>query len=194
MKKTIISFSILLGAFVSNAQSYGIETPDMNVVFAGIPSTFTGGACGDYKKVTVSPSTVTASTAQIGSYVTVLATAIDKSGKSVSLGSQKFLVKATPKPELFWNGIGDGGSATKGSGGSLTCRFGDNVPFDPSLGKFTITGYTITLDGLKGSLQGSGSTISEAHLNVLKNMTGRATINVRYTGTAGGTITAMFVI
>jgi hypothetical protein len=192
MKKTIISFSILLGSFMSNAQSYGIETPEMNVVFAGIPATFTGGACGEYKKVTVSPATVTASLGM--KTVTVLASAIDKKGNSVSLGSKTYIVKPSPKPELFWNGIGDGGSATKGSGGNLTCRFGDNVPFDPSLGKFSITSYTITLDGLKGSLQGSGSTISEAHLNVLKNMTGRATINVRYTGTAGGTITAMFVM
>jgi hypothetical protein len=192
MKKTIISFSILLGSFMSNAQSYGIETPEMNVVFAGIPATFTGGACGEYKKVTVSPATVTASLGM--KTVTVLASAIDKKGNSVSLGSKTYIVKPSPKPELFWNGIGDGGSATKGSGGNLTCRFGDNVPFDPSLGKFSITSYTITLDGLKGSLQGSGSTISEAHLNVLKNMTGRATISVKYTGTASGTITAMFVI
>jgi hypothetical protein len=191
MKKTIISLSILLGSFMSNAQSYGIEIPEMNVVFAGIPATFTGGACGEYKKVTVSPSTVTASSSQIGSYITVSGTAIDKSGKTVSLGGQKFLVKATPKPELFWNGVGEAGKANK-SAGSLTCRFGDNVPFSPSLGQFSITSYTITLDGLKGSLQGSGSTISEAHLNVLKNMTGRASISVKYTGTASGITTAMF--
>jgi hypothetical protein len=176
---------------MSNAQSYGIETPEMNVVFAGIPATFTGGACGEYKKVTISPATVTASASQVGTYITVNATGIDKSGKSVALSGKKYLVKTTPKPELLWNGVADGGRGNKNAG-SLTCRFGDNVPFSPSLGQFTITSYTITLDGLKGSLQGSGSTISEAHLNVLKNMTGRASISVKYTGTASGIITAMF--
>lgn len=191
MKKTIISLSILLGSFMSNAQSYGIEIPEMNVVFAGIPATFTGGACGEYKKVTVSPSTVTASSSQIGSYISVSGTAIDKSGKTVSLGGQKFLVKATPKPELFWNGVGEAGKANK-SAGSLTCRFGDNVPFAPSLGQFTIESYSITVSGIKGSLDGSGSTISPAHISVLKEVSGKASISVKYSGTSEGKVSAMF--
>ena len=48
------------------------------------------------------------------------------------------------------------------------------------------------MSGIKGSLQGVGSTISPAHLNVLKNVSGKATISVSYTGTASGTTTAMF--
>jgi hypothetical protein len=191
MKKTIISLSILLGSFMSNAQSYGIEIPEMNVVFAGIPAIFTGGACGEYKKVFVSPATVTASASQVGTYVTVSASGIDKSGKSVSLGGKKYLVKATPKPELFWNGVGEAGKANK-SAGNLTCRFGDNVPFSPSLGQFRIESYSITVSGVKGSLDGSGSTISPAHISVLKEVSGKASISVKYSGTSEGKVTAMF--
>jgi hypothetical protein len=194
MKKTIISFSILLGTFMSNAQSYGIETPEMNVVFAGIPATFTGGACGDYKSVTVSPKTVTASQSQVGSYITVNTTAIDNKGRSVSLAGRKFLVKATPKPELYWNGIADGGRGNK-SAGNLTCAFGNSVPFLPSLGKFTVESYSIIVSGMKGGLEGTGGTISPAHLNALKEIKeGKVTISVKYSGTAEGRVSAMFDI
>jgi hypothetical protein len=191
MKKTILMLGVVFCSFAGNAQSYGIETPDMNVIYEGIPATFNVGACGDYKKVSVSPSTVTASSAQVGTCVVVIGSAIDKSGKSVSLGMQKFLVKSAPRPELFWNGVGDGGRGMK-SAGSLSCRYGDNVPFDPSLGKFTIESYSITISGIKGSLDGSGSTISSAHLNVLKEVTGKASISVKYSGTAEGKVNAMF--
>jgi hypothetical protein len=191
MKNVTVIAGLVLGSFGAFGQSYGIETPEMNVIYAGIPATFTGGACGDYKKVTLSPSTLTANTAQVGSYVTVNATAIDKSGKAVSLGGQKYLVKAAPRPELYWNGVPDGGKVNKSSS-SLTCAFGTNVPFDPSLGKFTILSYSITMSGVKGSLDGNGSTISPAHLSVLKEVTGKASISVKYSGTSEGKLTAMF--
>jgi hypothetical protein len=108
------------------------------------------------------------------------------------LGSKKFLVKKAPKPELFWNGIAEGGSSNK-SAGSLSCRYGDNVPFSPSKGKFEILSYLITIDGIKGSLEGSGSSISPAHLEVLKGISeGKIHIQVKYTGSGSGTVSAIF--
>jgi hypothetical protein len=193
MKKVIVIASLFFCSFGAWGQSYGIEIPDMNVVYAGIPMDFTGGACGDYKSVTVSPKIVTASQAQVGSFITINATAIDNKGRSVSLAGRKFLVKATPKPELYWNGISEG-QANK-STGSLTCRFGDNVPFSPSLGKFTVESYSIMISGVKGSLDGTGGTISPAHLNALKEIKeGKITISVKYSGTAEGRVSAMFEI
>jgi len=194
MKKITVIVSLFISSFGVWGQSYGIELPDMNVVYAGIPMEFTGGACGDYKSVSVSPSFVTATTAQVGSYITINATAIDNKGKSVSLAGRKFLVKATPKPELYWNGVADGGRGNK-NGGSLTCRFGDNVPFLPSLGKFTVESYSIIISGIKGSLEGTGGAISPAHLNALKEIKeGKVTISVKYSGTAEGRVSAMFDI
>ena len=194
MKKVTVIASLFFSSFGALGQSYGIEIPDMNVVYAGIPMDFTGGACGDYKSVTVSPKTVTASQSQVGSYITVNTTAIDNKGRSVSLAGLKFLVKATPKPELYWNGIADGGRGNK-SAGSLTCVFGNNVPFSPSLGMFTVESYSIIVSGMKGGLEGTGGTISPAHLYALKEIKeGKVTISVKYSGTAEGRVSAMFDI
>jgi hypothetical protein len=194
MKKVIVIASLFFCSFGVWGQSYGIEIPDMNVVYAGIPMDFTGGACGDYKSVTASPSVLNATQSMVGSYITVNLTAKDSKGQVVLLGGKKYLVKATPKPELLWNGVADGGRGNK-SAGSLTCRFGDNVPFSPSLGKFTVESYSIIVSGLKGGLEGMGGTISPAHLNILKDIKeGKVTISVKYSGTAEGRVSAMFDI
>ena len=169
-----------------------IQCKDLMVVYAGIPMDFTASASGMYKKVTVSPSTVTATTAQVGSYITINATAIDNTGKSVSLTGQKYLVKPAPSPELFWNGAGDGSPANK-SGGQLEVRYGDNVPFSPSKGKFSISSYTISVSGLQGVLRGSGSTISPKDLNTIRGISGGAiSIQVKYNGTKSGSRTNQY--
>jgi len=194
MKKVTVIASLFFSSFGVWGQSYGIELPDMNVVYVGIPMEFTGGACGDYKSVTVSPKIVTASQAQVGTYITVGCSAIDNKGKSVILAGRKFLVKATPKPELLWNGVAEGGRGNKNAG-NLTCAFSSNVPFDPSKGKFTVESYSIIVSGIKGSLEGTGGTISPAHLNALKEINeGKVTISVKYSGTAEGRVSAMFDI
>jgi hypothetical protein len=192
MKKLILTFTTLLSLTGGLSAQVAIQCQDLMVVYAGIPSTFKAASSGEYKSVTANPSTVLATSAQIGSYITVSASGKDKKGNSVSLGYQKYLVKKAPNPELFWNGVGDGGQANK-SAGTLMCRYGDNVPFSPSLGKFTIESYSITVSGVKGRLDGAGSTISAAHLNVLKEMKeGKISITVKFSGTTEGKVTAMF--
>jgi hypothetical protein len=194
MKKVTVIASLFFSSFGAWGQSYGIEIPDMNVVYAGIPMDFTGGACGDYKSVNVNPKTVTASQSQVGQYISVSITSKDSKGKSISHGSKIFIVKPTPKPELYWNGVANGGRGNK-SAGSLTCAFGSNVPFSPSLGQFAVESYSIIISGIKGSLEGTGGTISPAHLNALKEIKeGKVTISVKYSGTAEGRVSAMFDI
>jgi hypothetical protein len=163
-----------------------IQCTDLMVVYAGIPMKFTAAAGGMYKSVKVSPETVTAPQSMIGQYYTINATAVDKSGKSVPLKGQRYLVKPAPEPKVFWNGVGENGRALKTSG-SLTCAYGNEVPFDPKKGNFSVVNYSITVSGVKGSLDGNGSTISPAHMNILKGVSGgNITIQVRYAGTSGG--------
>jgi hypothetical protein len=165
------------------------------VVYAGIPATFKAGASGEYTDVIATPSTVLASQAQIGQRITVSASGKDKKGNTINLGSHSYLVKKAPNPELYWNGIPEGGQANK-SAGALSCRYGNNVPFDPSLAQFEIVSYTITLEGIKGSLDGSGSSISASHMEILKSAAEGSivTISVRVSGPYEGLVNSSFKI
>ena len=179
---------------LKNEKEASIVCTDLMVVYAGIPMSFKASATGMYKNVTASPATVTASASQVGTYIPVSASGTDSKGTRVTFAAQKYLVKPAPKPELLWNGVADGGRGLK-SGGSLVCRYGDNVPFDPNKGKFSVVNYSISISGIKGSLDGSGSTISPAHLNVLKGAAGgKVSIQVRYSGTSSGLVTSMYSI
>ncbi len=197
MRKRILMIGLLIGSFVGNAQKADkeatIETPDLHVLYEGIPIELKASANGDYKKVTMSvPSPFTAAQGTAGQTIVVTLTGTDSKGNAVSLGSKKFMVKKAPKPELFWNGIGEGGRAMK-LGGSLACRYGNNVPFSPSKGMFSIISYSIAIQGVKGSLDGAGSTISSAHQQVLKSITdAKIHVQVKYTGSGSGTTSATF--
>jgi hypothetical protein len=181
-------------AVIKGSTTAAIMCEDIQVVYAGISMNFKAQASGMYKSVTCNPSTVNASISQIGSKITVRATGVGKDGKSVGLGEQSYTVKACPKPELKWNGIAEGGRALK-SAGTLTCAFGDNVPFSPTKGSFQVVSYIITVSGIKGSLEGPGSTISAAHLNAIKGVgAGSCAISVKYSGTASGRVSATFTL
>jgi hypothetical protein len=170
-----------------------IETPEMQVLYEGIPIELRVAATGEYKEVRMSvPSPYTAPKGSAGSMITVSITGVDAEGNYVSLGSRKFFIKKLPKPELSWNGVTEGGYAIK-SAGSLSCSFGNNVPFSPSKGMFSVVNYSITMDGIKGSLCGSGSVISAQHLKILRDFKGaNINIQVRYTGTGEGLVSAIF--
>jgi hypothetical protein len=177
---------------LTNEKEASIVCKDLMVVYAGIPMSFSASATGMYKNVTASPATVTATAAQVGTYIPVSASGTDSKGNRVTFAAQKYLVKKAPKPELFWNNIADGGRAIK-TAGALQCRYGDNVPFDPSKGKFSVVSYSITVSGMKGTLDGQGSTISGAHLNALKGVSGgKIAVQVRYAGTSSDFISASF--
>jgi hypothetical protein len=195
MKKLILTITTLLGLTGGISAQVAIQCKDLMVIYAGIPATFKAGASGEYTDVIATPSTVLATSTQIGSYIIVGATGKDKNGKTVNFPANKYLVKKAPKPDLYWNGVPDNGQANK-SGGALSCRYGDNVPFDPSLAQFEIVNYTITLNGIKGSLEGSGSSISSAHLEILKSAAEGSivTISVRVSGPYEGLVNSTFKI
>jgi len=183
-----------VGVLTSEKEA-AIETPEMQVFYEGIPIELKASATGMYKNVRMSvPSPYKAAIGSAGSIVTVTLSGTDSKGSSVSLGSKKFTVKKAPKPNLYWGGVEDGGRANKGAG-ALACRYGDNVPFLPSKGSFSILSYSITIPGIKGSLEAPGGSISGAHLNILKGAPpGKIAIQVRYTGTSPGLATSMFTI
>lgn len=188
----MLSIAICLAISGELTAQVAIQCNDMMIIYAGIPATFKAGANGEYTDVTTSPPMVLASQSQVGEYITIKATGKDKKGNSIYLGEQNYLVKKAPKPELFWNNIADGGRAIK-TAGALQCRYGDNVPFDPSKGKFSVVSYSITVSGMKGTLDGQGSTISGAHLNALKGVSGgKIAVQVRYAGTSSDFISASF--
>jgi gliding motility-associated protein GldM len=178
---------------LTNEKEASIETPEMQVFYEGIPIELKASATGMYKNVRMSvPSPYTAPIGSAGSYVTVSLTGTDTDGNSVSLGSKRFIVKKAPKPELFWNGVEAGGQANI-SAGNLECRFGNDVPFSPAKGKFTIINYVISIEGSELILKGSGNSISSSHLNALKNSPSKKiTITVDYTGTGEGTVSSVF--
>lgn len=177
---------------LTNEKTAAIETPEMQVFYEGIPIELKASATGMYKNVRMSvPSPYTAAPGSAGKPVVVSLTATDASGKSVSLGSKSFMVKKAPKPELVWNGVTTGNKANK-NGGSLGCRYDNNVPFAPSKGKFTIVNYAITFPGAKTPIEGTGSTISAAHLAAIKSSSGAVGIQVRVTGSYNGLVDAMF--
>ena len=180
-------------AVLINEKEASIETPEMQVLYEGIPIELKASATGMYKNVRMSvPSPYTAPIGSAGSVITVSLTGTDSDGNLVSLGSKKFIVKKAPKPELFWNGIEAGGKANK-SAGNLECRFGNDVPFLPSKGYFRISNYTITIEGSDVILKGSGDAISAAHLNMLKTESSKnITITVDYSGSGEGTVSAVF--
>lgn len=195
MKKILFLLVISFSQTTFSQEGFIIETPEMLVFYEGIPIELKAWATGDYKDVRMSvPSPYTAAKGSAGSVVTVLLTGTDSEGDAVALGSKKFIVKKAPQPSLFWAGVEDGGRANK-SAAVLACRYGDNVPFLPSKGYFSILNYSITVEGVQGSLEGMGSSISSAHLEILKGMPeGKVTISVRVTGSYEGVISARFML
>ena len=164
----------------------------MHVFYEGIPIELKASANGDYKKVSMSvPSPYTAAQGMAGNTITVTCTGIDKKGKSVSLGSKTFLVKKAPKPELVWNGLAAESKANK-NGGALMCRYGNDVPFNPSRGYFTVTQYSIYVKGTEVALSGVGSTISSEHLQIIKGTSEPILITAQVSGSYNGTVSATF--
>jgi hypothetical protein len=175
------------------AKEATISNQDIKVVYAGIQMSFSASAMGNYENVYVSPEVIVPTQDQVGSYVTINCIGVDKKGKEKVIGSEKYLVKPTPKPNLYLGDFEDG-SILDSIPAVLRVSYGDNIPFSPSKGSFNITQYSIVVSGLKGSLEGEGSEISELHLEALKSITkgSKVSIQVRYSGNSSGLVTAMF--
>ena len=178
-----------VGVLTSEKEA-AIETPEMQVFYEGIPIELKASATGMYKNVRMSvPSPYTARPGE--KEVVVLLSGTDSKGSTVSLGRKVFKVKKAPKPELVWNGVTSGGVANK-NGGGLMVRYGNEVPFSPSKGKFSITQYFIVFTGGKTPIMGPGSSISRADLSAIKAASGGVAIQVQVVGSYNGLVEAIY--
>jgi hypothetical protein len=176
-----------------NSKTASIETPEIMVFYEGIPIEINAQAIG-YREVKLNvPNPYTAPAGSAGQIVSVFCTGITLKGKEVPLGRKNFIVKKAPKPELSWGGFTDGSTVSVPLQ-TLSLGYEDNVPFGKGKDNFTVESYSISVSGLKGTLDGEGSEISELHLEALKNIAkgSKVAIQVKYSGTSSGYVSAMF--
>ncbi|GAA3966908.1 gliding motility protein GldM [Pedobacter ginsengiterrae] len=155
--------------------SASVSSDKMNVIYAGIPNPFSVSAAGfplesvnasasgaSMSKVGAGKYSVVASGSQVGQEVTVSVTA-SNAGKSVSLGAQKFRVKAIPAPIAKVGGRigGDVSSVQLKSETEIEADL-DDFPFDVS---FKILRYKITVIKPRSeavTISGSGGSFTGA--------------------------------
>ena len=195
----LVTVIILVISHIGKAQanSYlgAIETPEIQVFYEGIPTQLYVQAIGEYTDVQLNiPNPYVAAIGTAGTAVIVTCTGVNKKGKRVQLkGSKQFLVKKAPKPNLYLDGFSDG-SMVSLLNGELKVSYDDNVPFSNAINNFSAISYCIMVTNLKGTLEGTGSRISENHIQALKNLPvgSRISVLVKYTGTMNGLLSAIF--
>ena len=195
----LVTMIILVISHIGKAQanSYlgAIETPEIQVFYEGIPTQLYVQAIGEYTDVQLNiPNPYVAAIGTAGTAVIVTCTGVNKKGKRVQLkGSKQFLVKKAPKPNLYLDGFSDG-SMVSLLNGELKVSYDDNVPFSNAINNFSAISYCIMVTNLKGTLEGTGSRISENHIQTLKNLPigSRISVLVKYTGTMNGLLSAIF--
>jgi hypothetical protein len=191
----ILVISMTAGLFAQNYNSTtaSIETTEMQVFYEGIPIEINAQAIG-YREVKLSvPSPYTAPAGSAGQSITVTCTGITLNGKEVPLGSKIFRVKKAPKPEVYW-GSSLSGEKVNEISANLRVGYGDNVPFGIGKDNFKVVKYYIVVSGMKGTLEGEGSEISELHLGALKALPkgNKVSIQVICSGPYNGTVDALF--
>ena len=195
----LVTMIILVISHIGKAQanSYlgAIETPEIQVFYEGIPCELYPQAFGEYSDIELNiPNPYVAAIGTAGTAVIVTCTGVNKKGKRVQLkGSKQFLVKKAPKPNLYLDGFSDG-SMVSLLNGELKVSYDDNVPFSNAINNFSAISYCIMVTNLKGTLEGTGSRISENHIQALKNLPvgSRISVLVKYTGTMNGLLSAIF--
>jgi hypothetical protein len=182
-----------------NAVSAGIQNTGMSILYAGIPikmEPFGGKNCENIRLVGCEKAEdggyfYTATASQIGQTVSISVEEKDKKGNYKVVHTTQYLVKPSPKPELMWGDLTDGGKVSS-LVSNLTVAYGNNVLLSGK--NFTVEGYSIVASGVKGTLEGTGSEISEIHLLALKSLPAGTMVSfsVKYSGAGAGRRTAMF--
>lgn len=176
-------------------QSYQVAKPsatvssdNANVIYPGIPNPFSVSAAGfplESVRASISSGTMTGGGGkfrvlvggdQVGKEVTISVSAMNN-GKSVSLGAQKFRVKAFPPPKAKVGGKsgGDRSAAQLRSEDAIEAELEDFL-FDV---KFTVLRYTVTVlkprqDAVP--IAGSGSSFSGAVRSAMNSITPGTTV------------------
>ncbi len=182
-----------------NSLEIGIQNTGMSILYAGIPikmEPFGGKNCETIRLVGCEKAEdgsyfYTATQSQVGQTVSISVEEKDKKGNYKVVHTWQYLVKPAPTPELMWGDLTDGGKVSSWVS-NLTVAYGNNVLLSGK--NFTVEGYSIVASGVKGTLEGTGSEISEIHLLALKSLPSgtMVSISVKYTGTGAGRRTAMF--
>jgi hypothetical protein len=203
--KIIYSILAVFGMFTAVGQVYEVtghvQNTSISVLYAGIPQEivpFGGKNCENIRIAGMQKNEegkyiVTPTQSQVGTQLSISVEEKDKKGNYKVVHTTNYLIKPAPKPELSWGGFTEG-SIVSDFSPSLTVGYGGNIPFGKGKDNFLVDGYTIVVFGLKGSLEGEGSEISELHLEALKAISkgSKVSISVKYTGNSSGRVTAMF--
>jgi hypothetical protein len=184
-----------------NAVSAGIQNTAMSILYAGIPTKmepFGGKNCENIRLVGCEKAEngsyfYTATASQVGQTVSISIEEKDIKGNYKVVHTTQYYVKSTPKPVLSWGGLADGTTDSVFSQ-TLSVGYESNVPFGKEKDNFIVESYSIVASGLKGSLDGTGSEISELHIEALKSITkkNKVSIQVKYSGNSSGLATSMF--
>ena len=102
--------------------------------------------------------------------------------KSANLGSFKFKVKPLPPPEIYFAGVGNGGTANKSAMG-LSAKYPPEVDLQGV--NFTVLDWKMTFKGRK--IEGKGTVIDQAASALLKQAKSgdEVTFKCKYSGPAG---------
>jgi hypothetical protein len=167
----------------------------MRVLYRGYPNVVEAVASG-YDQTSVSGSGVTLSKsgpqwiATPGAGKTCKITVSGKStatNKSVSLGTFEFQIQPMPKAEVFWGKYANGEEASTRTAKVLNASYGPGIPLTKA--KFQVTAWILSVTGTPKTFSGTGSTLSNDALNLLKAAPkgSYATFSCKYTGTGTGT-------
>ncbi|KQN33903.1 gliding motility protein GldM [Pedobacter sp. Leaf41] len=160
-----------------------VSSTKMNVIYAGIPNPFTVSAAGfplESVRASISAGSMSGSNGnysvnvsggQVGSEVSINVSA-SNAGKTVSLGAQKFRVKAIPKPVAKVGGRagGDIASVQLKSESEIEADL-DDFPFDV---KFKIQRYKLTVIKPRSdavTISGSGGSFAGAVKAAINSVT-----------------------
>ena len=160
-----------------------VSSTKMNVIYAGIPNPFTVSAAGfplESVRASISAGSMSGSNGnysvnvsggQVGSEVSINVSA-SNAGKTVSLGAQKFRVKAIPKPVAKVGGRagGDIASVKLKSESEIEADL-DDFPFDV---KFKIQRYKLTVIKPRSdavTISGSGGSFAGAVKAAINSVT-----------------------
>jgi hypothetical protein len=171
-----------------------VSLPDMRVLYRGYPNVVEALASG-YDQTNVSGngvSLVKSGATWIGTPGAGKKCTITVSGKSsvtnksVSLGTFEFDIQPMPKAEIFWGAYGEGDKATSRTAKLLYAKYGPGIPLTKA--KFQVTNWILTVAGAPKSYSGTGSTLSDEALRLLKAAPAgaKATFSCKYTGTGTG--------
>jgi hypothetical protein len=99
---------------------------------------------------------------------------------------RRYQVESMPKPELFLGRFADGEYLTSRTAIRMYVRYGPQIPLTKA--KFKVDAWVLSISGYNKSVSGSGETLSEHALALLKNAKKGSivTLSCKYSGTGTG--------